>query len=167
MKTIILTSALLAFTFIPEAKAQQNQNTVFGVWETARVPEEGEDVVAHIKVYPCKNNSRNACGKIVWSEREIDPRTGKPALDSQNSEESLRSRPILCLEIMTDFKPTGEANTYDDGEIYSSKTGKTYSGEMKLVSPNKLSLRGSVLLGLIGRTTTWKRVTNPKEDRCN
>ena len=91
MKTVTLTVSILALTFANEAIAQesqtpQNDNSVFGVWQTARLPEEGEDKIAHIKVYPCKHNSNQACGKIVWSERTIDPATGRAPLDKENSE---------------------------------------------------------------------------------
>lgn len=171
MKNLYLLTSIFFLTFLSPAISQnstgeQNGNSVFGVWETERVPEEGEDTIAHIKIYPCQNDSRKACGKIVWSEREIDPETGKPPLDTENSEESLRNRPIMCLEIVTGLTPTDEPNHYDDGEIYSTRTGKTYSGEAILIDKNHLKLRGSVLFGLIGRSTTWKRVQHPKKDPC-
>ena len=149
-----------------EAEAPKDQNTIFGVWATERVPEEGEDTIAHIKIEPCKNDKKKACGKIVWSEVKTDPETGKPPLDKNNSEESLRSRPIMCLEIMHGFTSSGSQTAYEDGELYSSRTGKTYTGEMKLIDPNHLKLRGSVLFGLVGRETTWTRVKNPGKDPC-
>ena len=74
MKAITLSISILALTLATQALAQETeapaakaQNTVFGVWETARVPEEGEDTIAHIKIEPCKNNPNNACGKIIFS----------------------------------------------------------------------------------------------------
>lgn len=148
-----------------DSEPMQDQNTVFGVWATERVPEEGEDRIAHIKIEPCKGNQQKACGKIVWSELKVDPETGKAPLDKLNSEESLRSRPIMCLEIMHGFT-AASPNTYEDGELYSTRTGKTYTGEMTLIDPNHIKLRGSVLFGLIGRETTWTRVKNPGKDPC-
>ena len=72
----------------------------------------------------------------------------------------------MCLEIMTGFTPTDEANTFDDGQVYSTYTEKTYNGSMTLRDQNHLRLTGSVLLGLISRTTTWTRVKNPGKDPC-
>lgn len=151
---------------VAEAEPAQDQNSVFGVWATERVPEEGEDTIAHIKIEPCKSNPRKACGKVVWTERSTDPETGRPPLDKHNSEEHLRSRPVMCMEIMQGFTATSP-NTYEDGELYSSRTGKTYRGEMTLTDPNHIKMRGSVLFGLIGRETTWTRVKNPGKDPCN
>ncbi len=167
MKHIILIATALALT--PQAMAKQEakaQNPIFGVWETARVPEEGENNIAHIKIEACKNDPKNICGKVVWTEIQKDPETGKPPLDKNNTDENLRSRPVMCIQTLTDFEPTGELNTYDNGQLYSSRTGKTYSGHMTLKDPDHLLLTGSVMLGLFSRTTTWTRVKSPSKDPC-
>ena len=57
---------------------------------------------------------------------------------------------------MNDFAFAGKT-VWKGGTVYDPKSGKTYSGKMTLVSPNKLDMRGFVGISLFGRTTTWTR----------
>jgi uncharacterized protein (DUF2147 family) len=166
MKRSTIASLILTFSavFLTQEAAADN-GSVFGVWETARVPEEGEVNIGHVKLEPCKNDAKKVCGKLIWSEIKIDPETGKPPLDKYNSDESLRGRSVICVQSVIDMEPTGEPNSWANGQLYSSRTGKTYSGSMVLKDKDHLDLTGSVLMGLISRTTTWKRVAN-ENDPC-
>ncbi|HEU4496521.1 MAG TPA: DUF2147 domain-containing protein [Flavobacterium sp.] len=93
-------------------------------------------------------------GKLVWIKEPNEG--GKPKTDVENPNASLRSKPIIGLEIVKDF--IFEDGKYVDGKVYDPKTGKTYSGNMTLVGQNKLNLRGYIGISLIGRTESWKRV---------
>ena len=95
-------------------------------------------------------------GKIIWTKDmyEADSKTLKK--DSRNSDEKLRSRSILNLDILTGF-------TYDDGqwtggEIYDPKSGKTYDSKMK-IKGGSLEIRGYVGSPMFGKTTVWTRVS--------
>ncbi len=76
--------------------------------------------------------------------------------DLKNPDESLRSKPILGMEILRDF--VYEDGKYTDGKIYDPKSGKTYSCNMTLKDNGDLSMRGYVGISLLGRTEVWKRV---------
>lgn len=93
-------------------------------------------------------------GKLVWIKEPNE--NGKPKVDAKNPNASLRSKPILGLEIVKDF--VYEDKEYVDGKVYDPKTGKTYSGKMTLEGANKLNMRGFIGISLIGRTEAWKRV---------
>jgi uncharacterized protein (DUF2147 family) len=84
-------------------------------------------------------------------------RAGQPRLDDNNPNPDLRTRPIIGLQIMSDFVFDGD-NGWKRGTVYDPKNGRTYSGKVTLVSPNKLRLRGYVLLSFFGRTTIWTRL---------
>src|SRR3990167_2819066 len=155
-----------AFCAKAEKESAKSENPFFGVWETQRVPEEGEDRIARIKIDACKDNPKNICGHVVWTEVQIDPDTGKPPLDKFNSDESLRSRPVLCIQTLKDFEPGEKPNTYENGKLYSSRKGKTYNGSMEMKDNDHLLLTGGVLFGLISRTTTWTRVKDHVKDPC-
>lgn len=144
-----------------------DQSSIYGTWLTARVPEEGEVNIAKVKVEPCKSDAKKVCGKIVWLELSVDPETGKAPLDKYNPEEGLRTRPVMCMQTILDMEPTGEPNSFEGGELYSARTGKTYSGSLQLKDPNHLLLTGSVLFGIFSRTTEWTRVENPGKDPCH
>ncbi len=53
-------------------------------------------------------------------------------------------------------------NKWTGGRLYDPKNGHTYSGEMVLVSPDRLRLKGYFLIPLFGKTTTWDRVKSGK-----
>ncbi|MBP6985340.1 MAG: DUF2147 domain-containing protein [Alphaproteobacteria bacterium] len=132
---------------------------ILGVWETER--QEDESRVAHVKIETCADNAAKLCGKIVWLEEPNDPETGKPKLDKNNPNESLRNLPVLNSKMLWGFTATDTTLTkYEGGEIYSAGTGKTYSGSMELKDPDTLHLTGHVFI--FSKTQTWKRVKNKK-----
>lgn len=118
-----------------------------GRWET-------ENGRSHIEIGPC---GPKFCGKIVWLKQPLDD-AGNPKLDGNNPDESLRTRPMLGLPLMTDFSPADESNVWEGGQIYNPNNGKFYSAKLTLVDDRTLELRGYVLLPLFGGSQTWKRV---------
>lgn len=131
---------------IPNVVAQKADDVV-GTWLN-------EDEDAHIQV---ENRDGKYFGKVVWIKDPIDPETGKEKLDKLNPDESLRSRPRLGLEILTNFEFDGD-DRWEDGKIYDPKSGKTYSCYMKFINQDKLKIRGFVGVTLLGKTTHWTRV---------
>ncbi len=106
------------------------------------------------KVLISKGSNGKFSGKIVWLKEPLEK--GKPKLDTKNSEENLRNRPILGLQILTDFEKD-EDNKYTDGTIYDPKNGKTYSCKMTYKGKT-LDIRGYIGISLLGRTTVWERI---------
>ncbi|MFN0254313.1 DUF2147 domain-containing protein [Pedobacter ureilyticus] len=94
-------------------------------------------------------------GKLAWIKEPNDA-NGKPKTDEKNPTESLRSRPILGLEILKNF--IFDDGKWVDGTIYDPKSGKTYSCKLTLKDNNQLSVRGFIGVSLIGRTEVFKRV---------
>ncbi len=125
---------------------------ILGVWNN-------EEKDARIEVFKCGDKY---CGKIIWVKEPNYPAgstegtPGTPRLDNHNPDPAQRTRPIFGLQIVKDFVFAGD-NLWKGGTVYDPKVGKTYSGKIKLVSPNQLGLRGYIGISLIGRTTTWTR----------
>jgi uncharacterized protein (DUF2147 family) len=94
-------------------------------------------------------------GKLIWIKDPNDE-NGKPKTDVKNPNASLRTKPIVGLEIVKDF--VYEDDEWTDGKVYDPKTGKSYSGNMALEGANKLKMRGYIGISLIGRTEVWKKV---------
>lgn len=94
-------------------------------------------------------------GKLVWIKDPTDE-NGKPKKDEKNPNESLRSKPILGLEILKNF--VFDDGKWVDGSIYDPKSGKTYSCKLTLKDDKQLSIRGYIGVSLIGRTEVWKRI---------
>jgi len=146
LKLILLMIAAFLFV-LPASYAQKNTDDILGIWMN-------EDEDAHIEI--TKRNDQYF-GKLVWLKNPTDEDTGKPKLDKENSDETLRSRPTWGLEILTNFVFDG-ADRWKDGKIYDPKKGKTYSCYMKFEDEKKIKIRGFIGVTLLGRTTYWTRV---------
>ena len=99
-------------------------------------------------------------GKLFWLKIPNDPATGKPKLDTKNPEPKLRSRPILGLTLMQDFKFDASSKEWSGGTIYDPKSGSTYHCKASLPEKNTLKVRGYIgasWMGL-GRTESWSRI---------
>ena len=153
MKTKLLVSMLAIFLLSPVLKlsAQDFKATdVVGVWLN-------EDKDAHVDIY---QDGDKFFGKIVWLKTPIDSLTNKPKLDTKNLDESLRTRPVMGMLLLTDFVFDGD-DEWEDGEIYDPKSGKTYSCYMEFPDEDNkknLKIRGYIGISLLGRTTYWTKV---------
>ncbi|RZL48806.1 MAG: DUF2147 domain-containing protein [Pedobacter sp.] len=123
----------------------QNKDDILGKWLNSS----GEGQIEIFK------KGDKYFGRLSWIKEPNDA-NGKPKTDVKNPTASLRSKPILGLEIVKNF--VFEDNEWIDGKVYDPKTGKTYSGKMSLEGSNKLNMRGYIGISLIGRTEAWKRV---------
>jgi len=120
-------------------------NDVLGTWETV----EGK---SHVQITNC--GSQKYCGEIVWLKKPNDEQ-GKPLTDINNTDEALRTRPILNMQLLRDLEKVG-TNEWDDGYIYNPEDGQTYSSEMSLVDADTLQVKGCVLF--FCEAQIWKRV---------
>jgi uncharacterized protein (DUF2147 family) len=139
--TILATLVLFSFS-----AAQDEADAIVGVWKNG----EGTGMV---KIY---KNGEKYQGKIVWLKEPNDPETGKPKLDKNHPDESVRSRPVLGLVNSWGFEYKGK-KLWDDGKIYDPKNGNTYDCTMKLKDQNSLEVRGYIGVSIIGRTDVWTR----------
>jgi uncharacterized protein (DUF2147 family) len=135
---------LLLFSASAQLAIAQSKDDILGKW----INSSGEGQIEIFK------KGDKYFGKLVWIKEPNE--NGKPKVDAKNPNASLRSKPILGLEIVKDF--VYEDKEYVDGKVYDPKTGKTYSGKMTLEGANKLNMRGFIGISLIGRTEAWKRV---------
>lgn len=135
MKNLFLSFALLlitSFTYAQEIK---------GKWLT----DDGEAIV---EIYQSGDKFN---GKIVWLKDANDAQ-GKPLTDQENPDKSKRSKPLIGLLMLTDFKQNN--GKWESGKIYDPSEGKTYKCTMWLEN-GKLKVRGYV--GMFYQTQTWTR----------
>ena len=111
-----------------------------------------------VKIYK-KNNK--FYGKIVWLREEND-KAGKPKTDDKNPDESKQSRKLMGLLLLRDFVFDGD-DTWEDGEIYNPKEGKTYSCKITFDEKDKIKVRGYIGISLFGKTVYWTRVKKEKK----
>jgi uncharacterized protein (DUF2147 family) len=150
--TRILFMMLTGIFLLLAGAAWGGGDDILGQWNN-------EDGKAKIEISPC---GVHYCGKISWLKQSEYPAddpggmAGQPRVDRDNPDPALRGRRLLGLPIMEGFSYDGKTG-WDKGSIYDPKNGKTYRCKMKLVSPQRLDIRGYVGIPLFGRTTTWTR----------
>jgi len=99
-----------------------------GVWLTA-------DKDAALTISNCGGQ---LCGRIIWLESAAD-RSGSRRLDQNNPDPAKRTQRICGLVVISDLRPSGP-NTWD-GYVYNPQDGKTYSGNITVLSDKALRLR--------------------------
>jgi uncharacterized protein (DUF2147 family) len=102
------------------------------------------DKTAVIRIAPC---GAHLCGQVVWMKEA-------GTKDVNNSDPAKRTRSILGMSMLTNFKQSGP-NRWD-GETYNPKNGKIYSTNISLEGANVLRLQGCVL-GILCGGETWSR----------
>lgn len=122
-----------------------NADAILGVW--ANGSNKG-----HIQLY---KQDGKYYGKIIWLKQPNDE-TGKPKVDKNNPDPDNRSKRLLGLIMLRDFKY--EDGEWTDGKIYNPTDGKEYKCNMKLKDPRTLAVRGYLGISLLGKTEVFTRV---------
>lgn len=113
-----------------------------GLWQT---PTNG----GQVRISRC---GQALCGVLVTSDHI---RAEPGALDENNSDRSLRTRPLRNLPMLRGF--TGGPTEWTGGSVYNPADGRTYRGTITMQGDNTLRLRGCVVAPLC-RNQTWTRV---------
>jgi uncharacterized protein (DUF2147 family) len=114
-----------------------------------------QDQTAKVRIEPCAGRADQLCGEIVWLKAPTDE-SGQPKRDIHNNDPALRSRPVMGLTMIRDFKPAGP-DKWDDGKIYDPRSGKTYNSKMQLKPDGTLNVQGCVAMFCQGQT--WRRTS--------
>ncbi len=150
MKKLLFVSALFLFL---GTHLYAQADRVIGIWLTS----EG---TSQVEIY--KNSEGKYEGKLVWLNEPLDE-NGRPKLDKENPDRSLRSRPLKGTILLRDFRYDSSSREWKDGTIYDPENGKTYSAYMWF-DGNDLKIRGFVMgMRFMGRSTTWTRESRLRE----
>ena len=134
--------------------AQDDENTILGVWITAK----GK---AQVEI----STQENAiAGYIIWLKEPFFPENdeqgmaGKPKIDRENPDPELRKQTVIGLQIISGFQYKGDGE-WKGGTVYDPENGKTYKGKIWLTAEGTLKVRGFIGILLFGRTEEWLPVT--------
>lgn len=123
------------------AAAPPPSDNVLGLWKT-------ETRNGVVEISRC---GASVCGRLVTS----DGLKANPNLkDVNNSDASLRGRPLKGLLILGGFK--SEGSVWNGGKIYNADDGKTYTARLTPAG-NQLKVRGCIFVPLC-KTQTWTRI---------
>ncbi|WP_414476165.1 DUF2147 domain-containing protein [Microvirga sp. M2] len=143
---------LLLSTGLTSISAATPTRDITGIW----MPEDGESA---IEISAC-GSAR--CGRVIWLKSPHD-KSGRPVLDDNNPDTSLRSRLICNLQIIIALKPQSDG-TWSQGRIYDPEDGRSYDAEAQLDQPDVLKVTGYLGIKTLGETVTWRRTAAP--GRC-
>jgi uncharacterized protein (DUF2147 family) len=141
----LIAPLVLILLFLTAVSAQKNIDLPIGTWTN-------EEKEARFQIFKC---GEKLCGKITWLKEPM--LNGTPKVDSKNPDERLHNKPILGMVFMKDFEYK-DHHKWDDGTIYDPKSGKTYSCYMKILSKDKMEVKGYIGISLVGRSQFWTRV---------
>jgi uncharacterized protein (DUF2147 family) len=149
-----LLAAILIVVGSSAASAQSS--SVMGTWLIA-------SKIAQVQIAPCPNPANGPiCGTIVklLEAKGPDGKVVPPeeATDIHNTDPSLRSRKVVGIVLIHDFKKTNDPNAFEDGTIYNGENGKTYKANISVQSDGTLRIRGYVGSPMFGETQIWTRV---------
>ena len=86
---------------------------------------------------------------------------GAPRRDDKNPDEGQRDRPVLGLELLSDY--TYEGKKWQ-GKIYDPESGNSYSSNMRVGRNGMLKMRGYIGVPMFGRTAEFRPVASCEED---
>jgi len=94
-----------------------------------------------IRVQAC---GQALCGVIVALNPPNDPKTGRPWTDKNNSDRTLRERPLIGVPVFLAMQPDGAGRW--SGQLYDSDRGTTVTGHLIELSGETLRVEGCLLM---------------------
>jgi Delta7-sterol 5-desaturase len=104
-----------------------------------------------VTIAPC---GARLCGRLVWIDQPTDA-NGAPKRDIHNDDTQLRSRPLVGINLLSDFSLDGASG----GHIYNPEDGRSYRSKLSLRSPAVLEVKGC--WGPFCKTQLWQRAASP------
>lgn len=160
-------AALLAFVIFGMGAAHAS-SPVEGTWATPQGTE--------VTIAPCATD-QGLCGSlshIVIPDAQTEACTAdlvafqSAMVDFNNADLSLRSRPLLGLEILK-LQP-GNSPTNFNGNIYNVQDGKNYDGVIDVIGGDTLRLGNGCVFNMCMVTQDWTRVperVGPPDVQCS
>ena len=133
-------TGLTAATLVATSGVAQSSNSIAGRWRT-------DDGNAIIEVAPCSGNRAAWCGRIS----RITNAAATGAVDRNNPDASLRTRPLVGVPVLSNLTPSGQRYT---GRGYSPEEGRNFNATVHLEN-GRLNVRGCV--AVFCRTVVWSR----------
>ena len=94
-----------------------------------------------IRIQPC---GTDLCAVIASVKPPLDPATGQPQTDKNNSDASKRGRPLIGVEVLSSMRPNGARRW--TGQLYDPDRGVTLSGNLLELDPDTIRIEGCLLL---------------------
>ena len=153
MRRVVRFSVLAAALAGAPAALAEARDAVVGYWASdssiLEIALAGETLTATVR----------ALKDPVYRPDEAGREAGAPRRDDNNPDEALRDRPILGMQLLSDYAFDGKRW---QGRIYDPESGNTYSSHMRL-DDGRLKMRGYIAVPMLGRTQVFEPVATCTE----
>lgn len=95
--------------------------------------------------------------KIVWFNDDPSKPMGEWS-DKHNPNPALRTRKLLGMDVLRDFKYDTNSHTWEDGWIYDAQHGREWNAFAYIDKQGLLKVKGYWHFRILGRTMTFSRV---------
>lgn len=140
----VLSLFLVAMTALAQAK----EDDILGRWMS-------EEKNLMVEVYKQSDDFK---ARIVWFHDNRDTTPIEQWLDAKNPDQSLRTRRVLGMDVLSGLEYDEDEMKWTDGKIYDATSGKTWDAEVKLHNPKLLEVRGYYIFRFLGRTMRFTRM---------
>jgi uncharacterized protein (DUF2147 family) len=94
-----------------------------------------------IRIQPC---GPDLCAVIATVKPPLDPATGQPWTDKNNSDASKRGRPLVGAEVLSNMRPAAPRKW--SGQLYDPDRGVTLSGNLLELDQDTVRIEGCLLV---------------------
>lgn len=94
-----------------------------------------------IRIQPC---GPDLCAVIASVKPPLDPATGRPWTDKNNTDVSKRNRPLVGVEVLSGMRPSGLQKW--SGQLYDADRGHALSGNLIETGQDTIRIEGCLFL---------------------
>ncbi|MFD2147514.1 DUF2147 domain-containing protein [Mucilaginibacter antarcticus] len=96
-------------------------------------------------------------GKSIWFKNKDTSKDMGEWTDKHNPNPALRTRKIMGIDILTELTYNAASNTWENGKIYDSSTGKLWSTYVKIDKAGKLKATAYWGVKFLSKSITFTR----------
>lgn len=101
--------------------------------------------------------------RIVWFNNPDNTKAIETYLDEKNPDKHLRNRKLVGLNVLNKLNYNSKTNSWEDGSIYDSTSGKTWNACAYVADDGCLKVTGYWHFKFIGKTLTFNKVNTATE----
>lgn len=138
-KKALWAAAAVAATFGSAAMAQSQRGADFSPYGDWQNPKR----TVTVRATPCGDN--RLCGTVIWASESA----------KQDARENGTPN-LIGTSLLRDYRRTG-ANRWS-GRVFVPDNGNTYGSHIRQRSPDRLTIAGCILGGIICQSQEWTRI---------
>lgn len=158
-RNTLLGTLILGLSLQATAWAQTVPDDYLGTWRT--IDDRTGYTKALVEIRKADNGTYE--GYII----KALPRPGyQPTMVCSNCPGEFKNKPVMGMRFLWDMKPTASGTELASGRALDPNNGKIYNFRMRLNGDkNRLTSRGFVGVSMLGRSQTWIRAKNGKDEK--